>query len=67
MLLSTNGQNIYPEEIEVLLNSLPGVQESVVVQREHLLHAIIVPKEEEETATEATTEDTATESSEEEA
>ena len=45
MLLSTNGQNIYPEEIEVLLNSLPGVQESVVVQREHLLHAIIVPKE----------------------
>ena len=47
MLLSTNGQNIYPEEIEVLLNSLPGVQESVVVQREHLLHAIIVPKEEE--------------------
>ena len=49
MLLSTNGQNIYPEEIEVLLNSLPGVQESVVVQREHLLHAIIVPKEEERT------------------
>ena len=47
MLLSTNGQNIYPEEIEVLLNSLPGVQESVVVQRDHLLHAIIVPKEEE--------------------
>ena len=45
MLLSSNGQNIYPEEIEVLLNSLPGVQESVVVQREHLLHAIIVPKE----------------------
>ena len=45
MLLSTNGQNIYPEEIEVLLNSLPGVQESVVVQREHLLHAVIVPKE----------------------
>ncbi|MGM9826104.1 MAG: AMP-binding protein [Paludibacteraceae bacterium] len=46
MLLSSNGQNIFPEEIEVLLNSLPGVQESVVVQREHLLHAIIVPKEE---------------------
>lgn len=45
MLLSSNGQNIYPEEIEVLLNSMPGVQESVVVQREHLLHAIIVPKE----------------------
>ncbi len=45
MLLSSNGQNIFPEEIEVLLNGMPGVQESVVVQREHLLHAIIVPKE----------------------
>lgn len=43
MLLSSNGQNIYPEEIEVLLNALPYVAESVVVQREHILHALIVP------------------------
>lgn len=43
MLLSSNGQNIYPEEIEVLLNSQPYVAESVIVQREHLLHALIVP------------------------
>ena len=43
MLLSSNGQNIYPEEIEVLLNALPYVAESVVVQRDHLLHALIVP------------------------
>ncbi|MBO4987106.1 MAG: AMP-binding protein [Paludibacteraceae bacterium] len=43
MLLSSNGQNIYPEEIEVLLNAQPYVAESVVVQREHILHALIVP------------------------
>lgn len=43
MLLSSNGQNIYPEEVEVLLNSMPYVAESVVVQREHVLHALIVP------------------------
>lgn len=43
MLLSSNGENIYPEEIEVLLNALPYVAESVVVQRAHILHALIVP------------------------
>ena len=43
MLLSANGQNIYPEEIETLLNGLAYVAESVVVQRGSQLHAIIVP------------------------
>ena len=43
MLLSSNGQNIYPEEIEVVLNALPYVAESVVVQRDQILHALIVP------------------------
>ena len=43
MLLSSNGQNIYPEEIEVVLNTLPYVAESVVVQRDQILHALIVP------------------------
>lgn len=43
MLLSTNGQNIFPEEIEVVLNALPLVAESLVVMRDHRLHAIIVP------------------------
>jgi len=43
ILLSTNGQNIFPEEIEVILNSLPYVAESLVVMREDKLHAIIVP------------------------
>lgn len=43
MLLSSNGQNIYPEEVEVLLNTMPYIQESVLVQRDHVLHALLVP------------------------
>ena len=43
MILSTNGQNIFPEEIEVILNELPYVAESVVVARGQRLVAIIVP------------------------
>ena len=43
MILSSNGQNIFPEEIEVVLNSLPYVAESIVVLRNHGIHAIIVP------------------------
>ncbi len=31
MLLTANGQNVYPEEIESRLNNLPYVAESVVV------------------------------------
>ena len=44
VLLSSNGQNIFPEEIEVVLNTLPYVAESIVVQRDNCLHAIIVPR-----------------------
>ena len=43
MILGTNGQNIYPEEIEVILNNLPYVVESVIVSREGKLVALIVP------------------------
>ncbi len=43
MLLSSNGQNIYPEEIEVVLNNMPFVAESLVVSRNEKLVAIIVP------------------------
>jgi long-chain acyl-CoA synthetase len=43
MILGTNGQNIFPEEIEVILNQLPYVQESIVVGRDGLLTALIVP------------------------
>jgi long-chain acyl-CoA synthetase len=43
MLLSSNGQNIYPEEIEDKLNNLPYVQECVVVQREDKLYGLVYP------------------------
>lgn len=41
MILSPNGQNIYPEEIESKLNSMPHVAESLVVDRGHVLVAIV--------------------------
>jgi long-chain acyl-CoA synthetase len=34
MLLGANGQNIYPEEIESILNSMPYVNESLIVSQE---------------------------------
>lgn len=43
MLLSPSGQNVYPEEIEAVVNSQPYVVESVVVQREHRLVALVFP------------------------
>ena len=46
MLLSANGQNIYPEEIESRLNNLPYISESVVVLREFKLVALVYPDKE---------------------
>lgn len=43
MLLSSNGQNIYPEEIEAKLNNMLYVSESLVVDRDHKLVALIYP------------------------
>lgn len=43
MLLSGNGQNIYPEEIESKISMIPYVLESLVVMRRGRLEAIIVP------------------------
>jgi len=43
MLLSSNGQNVFPEEIEVVLNQLPYVAESLIVQRGSQFVALIVP------------------------
>ena len=43
MLLTANGQNIFPEEIESLYGSSPLVSECVVVQRDSKLVAIVVP------------------------
>ena len=43
MLLGANGQNIYPEEIEDKLNSMTMVVESIVVQRDSKLVALVHP------------------------
>ena len=43
MLLTTNGQNVFPEEIELVLNQLPYVSESLIVQRGNRFIALIVP------------------------
>ncbi len=43
MLLGPSGQNIFPEEIEDALNSLPMVAESIVVQRDTKLVALVHP------------------------
>ncbi len=45
MILGPSGQNIYPEEIESKINSLPYVLESVLVERSGKLVAIVVPNE----------------------
>ena len=47
MLLGPNGQNIYPEEIEDKLNSMAMVNESIVIQSEDKLVALVHPDMEE--------------------
>jgi long-chain acyl-CoA synthetase len=47
MLLGPNGQNIYPEEIEDKLNSMTLVVESIVVQRDNKLVALVYPDKDE--------------------
>ncbi|MDE6299862.1 MAG: AMP-binding protein, partial [Muribaculaceae bacterium] len=43
MILSASGQNIYPEEIEAKLNNMPFVAESLVVERDGRLVALVYP------------------------
>ena len=43
MILGASGQNIYPEELEDKLNSMPCVAESIVVDRDHKLVALVFP------------------------
>ena len=50
MILSPNGQNIYPEEIESKLNSMPHVAESLIVDRGHALVAIVALSQEDQKA-----------------
>ena len=57
MLLGPNGQNIYPEEIEDRLNSMAMVSESIVVQRNNKLVALIHPDYDEASSMGFTAED----------
>ncbi|MDP3398199.1 MAG: AMP-binding protein [Bacteroidales bacterium] len=43
MILGPSGQNIYPEEIESILNNLPYVVESLVIEDKDALTALIYP------------------------
>lgn len=43
MILGPSGQNIYPEEIEQKLNNMPYVLESLVVEDDGKLVALVVP------------------------
>ena len=47
MILGPSGQNIYPEEIEDQLNSMPMVSESLVVERDSHLVALVYPDKDE--------------------
>lgn len=43
MLLGPSGQNIYPEEIEAKLNNMPYVEESLVIEKDKKIVALIYP------------------------
>ena len=43
MLLGSNGQNVYPEEIENKLNSMSMVSESIIIQRGDKLVGLVYP------------------------
>jgi long-chain acyl-CoA synthetase len=43
MILGASGQNIYPEEIEAKLNNLPCVMESLIIEKEGKLVALVYP------------------------
>lgn len=46
MLLGPSGQNIFPEEIESAINNQPYIVESVVINEDHKLVALIYPDNE---------------------
>ena len=43
MILGPSGQNIYPEEIEAKLNNLPYVNESLIIEKDGQIVALIHP------------------------
>ena len=45
LILGPSGENIYPEEIENVINNIEGVSESIVVERDGKLVALVQPTE----------------------
>jgi long-chain acyl-CoA synthetase len=45
MILGPSGENIYPEEIENVVNNIEGVSESIIVERNGKLVALVQPSE----------------------
>lgn len=45
MILTASGQNVYPEDIEAVLNNLPQVQEACVIGLHDKIHAVLLLKE----------------------
>ena len=45
MILGPSGENIYPEEIENVVNNVEGVSESIIVERNGRLVALVQPNE----------------------
>ena len=41
MIVTPEGMNVFPEDVENVLNELPGVRESAVVGKDHV-HAVLV-------------------------
>ena len=46
VIIGATGENIYPEDIEEVINSHPGVIESLVIQRSPSLVAMVLPEAE---------------------
>lgn len=43
MILGANGKNIYPEEIEAIYNNREGIAETLIIQRDQNLLALLYP------------------------
>ena len=50
MILSPSGQNVYPEDIESILNGLPQIKDSCVIDLNGKIHAVLLLQEQVQTA-----------------
>jgi len=42
MILTPSGLNVYPADIEAVLNKMPEVKESCVIERDNTIHAVLI-------------------------